>query len=384
MSNQDEIPHPSLSSELTKRSIGELIIAGTAVAYAAGFVVSNLYLGSLGALNLDVIRVSYITSGILFFVFVGSILYPLSGIFKVFAIHLDKRMSSLASALIGHTFNRYGRIFLLALFLSGIATFSQIPTGIPSVTPPESFSDWLDSDFVPALLQGLEMLRITSIASALVLVVFFSTLILINPKPKDRERMSRPALARDLAGFLFRSLFSGRLLAFVFGILAIGLVFSLVSFLAGGQEGITLRLTSAIQRFLFASFLIYALVVVVLLVVFVGPRPASSRTESGIAGDITLAAILIGILLPIYALSVYPMLPQQIGGGLSVPVRVLVDDVAIREALSETESYLVDRTSDSLILMMVDSDTEEIRLLEVSKDLVISIEYPPLDISRGP
>ncbi len=52
--------------------VTKYVVGFTLIAYASGFIITNLYLGSLGIVNLNLLRARYVLGGILFLAFVGT------------------------------------------------------------------------------------------------------------------------------------------------------------------------------------------------------------------------------------------------------------------------------------------------------------------------
>ncbi len=54
----------------------------TLLCYLSGFVIANLYLGSLGVVNVDMLRTRYIQVGLLFLLFLGAISLLIYGLLE--------------------------------------------------------------------------------------------------------------------------------------------------------------------------------------------------------------------------------------------------------------------------------------------------------------
>ena len=92
---------------------------------------------------------------------------------------------------------------------------------------------------------------------------------------------------------------------------------------------------------------------------------------------IYLIALCITIVVPVYALGVYPLLPQQIGGGRALRVEVTTanQDLNSDFANPELETYLIDRASDNSLFLVTDKSRQHYRVVEVSSSLIQSIVY---------
>jgi hypothetical protein len=78
----------SSSTETTNKNIlldnlqkaGNYLLSATIICYIVGFIITNIYLGSLGVVNLDLLKSRYVLTGILFIIFLAAITYQIYGL----------------------------------------------------------------------------------------------------------------------------------------------------------------------------------------------------------------------------------------------------------------------------------------------------------------
>jgi hypothetical protein len=136
-------------------------------------------------------------------------------------------------------------------------------------------------------------------------------------------------------------------------------------------------------RYFLAIVLIYAIPAVYLTLLFI-TEPNSSREQEDdplvrTSARIYLIALAIIIIVPVYALGIYPYLPQNIGGGSILRVEALVssDDLKPHFTNPNIETYLIDRTSNSSLFLLLDKSKQKHRVIEIASGLVKSITYNP-------
>ena len=71
--SMNSIFSPKKFEFLTK--LGNYLVGITLICYIFGFIITNLYLGTLGIVNLDMLRTRYILVGLLFMVFFSAIAF---------------------------------------------------------------------------------------------------------------------------------------------------------------------------------------------------------------------------------------------------------------------------------------------------------------------
>ena len=74
---------------------------------------------------------------------------------------------------------------------------------------------------------------------------------------------------------------------------------------------------------------------------------------------------------------VYPVLPQQIGGGQLIKVEIVISDNTIEPQFNNPQinTYLIDRTSATSFFMLQKNDESEYKIIEIKNDIIQSITY---------
>lgn len=154
-------------------------------------------------------------------------------------------------------------------------------------------------------------------------------------------------------------------------------------FIVSGQNVVKYQWTN----FIVAAFMLYFLLALVLLIFFLIYKYFQHRIDKMLDkrkdGPIEKYGIwlyfffFVAILASIYTLTVYPYIPQQIGGGSLLSVEVITSSAKLAEQVSNPlhDVYLVDRTSSGAIFMVVDKQTEAKRVLEVANSQIEFLMY---------
>lgn len=91
-----------------------------------------------------------------------------------------------------------------------------------------------------------------------------------------------------------------------------------------------------------------------------------------------LSPIILSFLIPIYSYGIYPLLPQQIGGGLIVPITITTKTTSIQEQFQKPlcDPYLLDRTSSAVLIICneVANDTYQIKELQLADIEMINFQ----------
>lgn len=92
---------------------------------------------------------------------------------------------------------------------------------------------------------------------------------------------------------------------------------------------------------------------------------------------IYFTAIAIGVIPQLYALGVYPGIPQQLGGGQILPVTVITSSAELKLDLNDSNNdvYMIDRASSNTLFLLVSKNQKEYRVIEISSALIESITY---------
>lgn len=217
----------------------------------------------------------------------------------------------------------------------------------------------------------------------LIIGIFFA----VNPKQKDGTRPSRKQLAKQAfslrnlgtvaaqaAGvFLFFCVLNTAKSLFVFITENEVITHSLA--LSSGQS-----LSEGLDKFLGAIFVLYAIAAAYLVWFTLMPHMAVATGNDStikVARSFYLVAAIIGVVMPLYSLGVYPNIPQQIGGGRVLPVDVTASGNEVTDLLADAsiEIYLIDRTSNSAILLLANTQQGSQRIIELANSQIQSITY---------
>jgi hypothetical protein len=363
--------------------LSNYLIGMTILCYGAGFAITNLYLGQMGIVTFDLLRARYILAGLIFIFFLGAIAYLVVGLFRTLRKHYNKpRISVIMKALWFSLLN----IGLLFIVIPAVGLFAGI-TDTPSYFishPTQSdipWSDWLSQ-------APLSILRFTSIL--FLIIIFSMTLviiifIIINPKDKNGIRTPRRQILAEAYGKFTES--KGKDFVSLIGIYIIFYLFSLsgnlLSFYLLGKVDATSKTVftfpySWTQLFT-AIVIIYIFIAIYLTFITLYPPSIidDDTVHSKSYASIYMIAICILIIVPVYAIRVYPNLPQQIGGGQLLKVQVVISDKAIEPQFTDqsVDTYLIDRTDNSSFIELQNSAKSEYKIVEVQNGLIQSITY---------
>jgi hypothetical protein len=133
-----------------------------------------------------------------------------------------------------------------------------------------------------------------------------------------------------------------------------------------------------VARFTGAVFALYVIAATPLLfakLVLTGDLEWEGDPTRHQASRVYWMALLVGLVLPLYALGVYPTISQQVGGGKMVPVHVLTcnDEVSEWLASSSATLYLVDRASENSLFLVTERHSR--RIVEIANSELQAITY---------
>jgi len=96
-----------------------------------------------------------------------------------------------------------------------------------------------------------------------------------------------------------------------------------------------------------------------------------------ISSNIYWIAMAISLIMPLYAYGIYPTIPQQVGGGkvISVELKVSGDEVKSVVLDSDIEIYLIDKTHDTTLFLIVNKNTLQYNAIEIANDSIKGIIY---------
>lgn len=363
--------------------IGNHLVGVTFLCYFSGFVITNLYLGSLGVVNLDLLRARYILSGVLFLSFLGVIIYLIYGLHQTLLKSRNKPPLRIISDAIWYSLVNVGLLYLVILTATRLAGSPGIPpVGISRLSPPLSWSTWLATAPVAIFRQSV-IVFVIAIPIALITVLAWIAL-----DPKDLQNV--PTTRRQALTVRLKKPWHliARLLFVFFLIYIFSIVGSLFSFMGSNQvtdmlspnTNNTPYLQGGWLRFYLAIAAIYAVVATILIFLLITPRNPKNNDAPSNRWTIFFTTAVVALIVPVYALGIYPDLPQQMGGGKVLQVTVATSNQELKSSFTDKniETYLIDRTSSSVLFLLVRKSKPEYRTIEVSSPLIESVTYLPV------
>jgi hypothetical protein len=371
-----------LLPEISKHAVGFTLLC-----FISGFAIANLYLGSLGVVNLDILRTRYILVGLLFLVFIGALVFLVSGLLEKLRSNFEKSPIKIIYSVASFSLQKFIIIYLV---ISAIAVFagslSSPPVGIPRIASVLSIFDWWATT-------SINIGKVTAWLTALIFATVFIValfLIAVNPKDKFGEREPRSKILKDI--FLGMKQNPLGLIGFIVGIYVVMFLFlmlsSLLTFMTTTSVGSTSKTSILLSegwiRYMGGIVIVYCLIAICMTLTVLNIRSKSKNETKKeiqpiekISSWIFLIALAILIIVPVYALGVYPKIPMQIGGGEVLQVEVIISSEEVKNKIinSECEIYLLDRTSTSTLFLVVQKNTLDYRVAEVSNSLIEAITY---------
>ena len=368
--------------------LANYVVGFTLLCYLAGFAIANMYLGSLGTVNLDVLRTRYILVGFLFLLFFSAIAYLIYGLFQTIRRDIQEPASKLIKNVFWYSLQNLGVLYFATSAITVLAgSVNTLPVGLPKISQPIPWSDWLN--VVPKRTFIVSATFLAIIIFIVVLVIFI--VILINPKDKNGDRKSRKQQVKEIFFDIKKNVF--KILGGVLVLLVFMFVYfmsaSLLSFLATNNFNSASKSTDVLSggwgRYLGGISLVYILVTTYLLGIIIIPNKStkdeadllSNNPMTPISSRIYFVAIAIIVIMPLYANGIYPNLPQQVGGGQVVKVELKISDDEIKSFVlnPENEIYLIDRTNNSTLFLLINNLTEKYQVAEIPNSSIQTIIY---------
>lgn len=157
MSNNSNGSQTSTSQLAKILELNRHVLSLAALCYAVGFVITNLYLGSFGVVNFDILRVRYILAGMLFALFMAIIIGPVYGLVHVLRSQEDSSVAITLSTVFFFTANRYAVILIGVLAIGAFASTRSNPTlEFSRSTKGLDWSHWFSNEFPQLFLQSVE------------------------------------------------------------------------------------------------------------------------------------------------------------------------------------------------------------------------------------
>ncbi len=382
------------------RSINEYAASVVLLIYVVGFIVTNLYLGSLGIVNIDVLRVRYVLSGVLFVIFFGCFALPLQGLRTILSTNYRNSPAMKLMRAVRYTFRAFMAVFGVVFLLASLSSAPQRhPIGIPSVSPPLPFSAWTAYARANLPDAAVKLFPFIVYLTLIIVVLAFGPTVV-------RIITGRLRTLNDVKGEILKVLPNWKRVLWALiglaGIYAMLIVLttlqSLIDFVAANRLSFGFQTSGSGSsdlavgwgRFIIAAFVLYALIAI-LLVQF---SMTSSQPAQNTGGDTTatkgqyfteyasivVISTFLVLVIPMYSIGIYPYLPQQIGGGGLVRADVFTSSPVLNAEMrhSARESFIVDRTSAGAVLVMVvDTKQGNYRIFEIPSSQVVGIDYKP-------
>lgn len=378
MQNLNQNSEFSFSNFVRQLKPSELIVLVPLLLYLIGFVITNLYLGTLGIVNLDLFRVKYVLVGTLFIVYYGVLIVMLQGAFDI--IYKIIGVKEKFIKLLWYSVQIYGLPYLLVLLLKSISGVTVPPTiFLPKQNVPNN-----SLNIVPHI-------KDSELISFFVMVIVLVALIayLRAPIKKDENKKSIFAATlvfiKELLFFVFASSL------FIFSALYIKnyLIKLINEFSVNVPERPALSWENlvSLHSSLYLLIIMFMFVVVSLihkqLVQVDGASEAKDLSVDSFIPQKGLNTFIVGIVfvlaLTLYTLAVYPGLPQQVGGGAVIPVSVVTSSHALEAEFSVclNNIFLVERSSSNTIFLVLDNALNKISFVELNNSEITAIYYYP-------
>lgn len=387
----------------------EMVIAISLVFYLSGFMIVNVYLGSLGVISFDFLREKYILIGVTFVLFVSTFLVPLKWLWNRLKNDFEKPIFSSLWEILRYSFTWYFYVFLglfILIQLTGITP--TIPVGIPYLSEPLSEAIWLSEGFLKTVMAALFLWAVFFIPMLTFFILFgLIVSLFFSKKNKQLGISKKQALHNFLSKVFSKSLFN-MVLTSILVFVVVFIVLDLLVFYNHNSMTFTNNdfnkglLSSNIPfwgkgfiRFYILSISIYLLSSISIIyfdqIINKPANPQAPVDETLRNPDQTKVLqlfnkncstaskilVLVIISLSIYATTVYPLLPQQIGGGgmVNIEIQTINDDLMQKTTSSDIETYLVDRSSAYTIIMLVNGNTKQGEIIQVANTEIKSITY---------
>jgi len=365
--------------------LSNYLIGVTILCYGAGFAITNIYLGSMGIVTFDILRSRYILAGLLFLFFLGAIIYLTGGLIQTLRKNLQKSPFKVIWEVVWFSLTNIGLLYFVIPAIGILAgTTGSQNYSPPQLTQPEiPWSDW----FTHAPLSAFYSTNRMSLAGIITLALIVAVFIIINPKNKEGERKNR----RQVLAEIYKKIVENKwkttttLITAYFLLYLLNLSGSLVSFYLAGKLPTTPKATFTFPngwaQLFNAITIIYIFIALYLTFIALFPPSTTDDTDDVVTPKsfTSIYVIALGIItiVPLYVSRVYPVLPQQIGGGQLIKVQVLVSENTLEPQFSnpDVNTYLIDRTPSTSFFMLQKNDKSEYKILEIQNELIQSVIY---------
>ncbi len=363
------------------------LVGLTLLCYLVGIMISNMYLGSLGIVNLDVLRTRYILVGLLFLLFISAIAYLIYGLFRTIRRDFSETSLKLAKNVFWYSFQNLSVLYFVVLALTVLSgSLNSLPIGLPKISPIVPWAEWLNIVPKRTVLLSILLLAVIFFSVFLVILIF----IFINPKDKNGIKKPRSQQLREIFTGTkeeAKKTIYGILIIFCF-IYIFLLIGNLLNFLSTnniyGVSKTSGLFAGGWGRYLGGISLVYILITTYVMAIIMPNKTRkddfdllSSNPLTPISSKIYIVALAIIIIMPLYAYGIYPILPQQVGGGQVVRVEISTSDGDIKPLIIKrsTEIYMVDKANNNMLFLLIDKNTKKYQVVELPNDSISSIFY---------
>jgi heme/copper-type cytochrome/quinol oxidase subunit 2 len=330
-------------------------------------------------------------AGMLFLIYLGTIIYLTRGLVLTLRQYHDRSVLTLVWEAIWFSLKNIAILYFAVPAISIFAGSFKTPfIGIPKLSPAIPWSNW----FEIAPINGLRNATLLSIWFSLFAIILIAILsmanILINPKNKEGIRNPRKQVLKESFYKIkkdSRRLITLILTLFLF-LLAWNIITSLYAFIVTNKVVDKLSITSnglseEWLRYFASIVIVYGLAAVYLLFLSIShPRP-DIEPQTGPMERLSLWVLIVAVailaIVPIYAVGVYPHLPQQVGGGRLLRVDVITSSKELDPLFTgpDVETYLIDRTPNTSLFLLAKKNRKDPQIIEVPSSRIQSITYNP-------
>ncbi|MCL4805925.1 MAG: hypothetical protein KJ046_16640, partial [Anaerolineae bacterium] len=297
--------------------------------------------------------------------------------------------------LVLQSFYRYSSILFIFFAFSIFA-----PTDSPNPIPLQE--GFILRNFPDVIIESVEtfkwfLARMTPIMLIILGILYpiYLTALMVNPKNPDGTMTTRKERLRQHT----QEVLSIRSLKISLNVvIAATVLLAVFAFIPkfiqylGGTEFSTFpeNMDLVWVRFVGIAIMIYCLIAIFIIVQNIPrlrgeevtdvPDSSTSQLDKIYQWAGRLAWIII-ITVPVFTFNLYGSIPQQLGGGQPIRVHVLVADnntISLVDKMKET--YLLDRTNESVILLL--NNAEEVQVVEIPNSKIVAILYNPVTDSE--
>ncbi|MCC6255011.1 MAG: hypothetical protein IT276_08860 [Ignavibacteriaceae bacterium] len=344
--------------------------------YIVGFIISNIYFGYFNVLVFELFKVRYILVGVLFSLFLGVLYLLLYGFTRTIIKNIHLNFFKLILKYINYSFVS---LFILAAALNVVliiysGSSNYLPSGIPNISQELDLTSWLDNSFSKLTIDLGKIIVVAMIFLILAILIYFFG------EKKDTSKLKRIILAVGTStGLFFFIFFIIKLSDLLNYFTSLDIEPTNNSSISQAYIGLNWFLIGVLAIYLFTSIIRF-------FIIYVGIKGKESATESGrsidanvqkILGSLYLFSLISVLVIPLYALRIYPNLPQQIGGGMLVRVNVTTNIDRINQELKKNlgNIYLLEKTNNSSFFLVIDSTSKNLKTVELSNNNIEQIEY---------